>query len=194
MAKYIFPQEGFLEHQEENLDLWTQLLWGRWTSMYELPQVHPDWVCCKSKLSLRMTMLWDSTTDEHICRAAMGREHREQICGHSGPKETVGPTEKHRSTHYTSRTVCQWEFPVRLRELKPGLCDNIEGEMGWGVGGRFKREENARLLWLDSCGMAEPTQCCKQTILLHKIIKNKNKLNKKSIITSPRYTVLLTTV
>ena len=29
-----------------------------------------------------------------------------------------------------------WEFAVRLRELKPGLCNNIKG---WeAVGGRFK--------------------------------------------------------
>ena len=26
----------------------------------------------------------------------------------------------------------QWEFPVWLRELKPGLCNNLEG---WGEAG-----------------------------------------------------------
>ena len=27
-----------------------------------------------------------------------------------------------------------------IRELKLVLCDNVEGEMGWEVGERFKRE------------------------------------------------------
>ena len=37
----------------------------------------------------------------------------------------------------------QWEFAVCLRELKQGLCINLEG---WG--GRFKREETYVHLWL----------------------------------------------
>ena len=34
------------------------------------------------------------------------------------------------------KTDSQWEFAVWLRELKPGLCDNLEG---WEMGGRLKR-------------------------------------------------------
>ena len=34
----------------------------------------------------------------------------------------------------------QWEFAVLLRELKPGLCDNLEGWDGEGRGGMFKWE------------------------------------------------------
>ena len=32
------------------------------------------------------------------------------------------------------KTASQWEFPVWLRELKQGLCDNLEGWGGEGVG------------------------------------------------------------
>ena len=34
----------------------------------------------------------------------------------------------------------QWEFAVWLRELKQGLCDNLEGWDGREMGGRFGRE------------------------------------------------------
>ena len=34
----------------------------------------------------------------------------------------------------------QWEFVVCLRELKQGLCINLDSEMGREVGGRFIRE------------------------------------------------------
>ena len=34
----------------------------------------------------------------------------------------------------------QWEFVVCLRELKQGLCINLEGWMGKEIGGRFRRE------------------------------------------------------
>ena len=34
----------------------------------------------------------------------------------------------------------QWEFAVLLRELKPGLYDNLEGWDGEGRGGMFKWE------------------------------------------------------
>ena len=35
-----------------------------------------------------------------------------------------------------------------IRELKLVLCDNLEGGMGWEVGGRFKREGTCVYLWL----------------------------------------------
>ena len=41
-------------------------------------------------------------------------------------------------------TICtidsQWEFAICLRELKQGLCINLERWDGWEMGGRFKRE------------------------------------------------------
>ena len=41
-------------------------------------------------------------------------------------------------------TMCkigsQWGFAAWLRKLKQGLCSNLEGWGGDGVGGRFKRE------------------------------------------------------
>ena len=48
-------------------------------------------------------------------------------------------------------TICkidtQWEFAVCLRELKQGLCINLEGWDGEGDG-RFKREGIYVYLWL----------------------------------------------
>ena len=35
----------------------------------------------------------------------------------------------------------QWEFAVILRELKPGLCDNLEG---WDEVGRGKEVQEGR--------------------------------------------------
>ena len=47
-------------------------------------------------------------------------------------------------------TICkinsQWEFAVWLRKLRQGLCVNLEGWDGEGMGGRFRRE--GRYLWL----------------------------------------------
>ena len=41
-------------------------------------------------------------------------------------------------------TICkldsQWDFAVRLRELKLGLFNNLVGGMWRQVGGRFKKE------------------------------------------------------
>ena len=49
--------------------------------------------------------------------------HREQTYGHG------------ESNMETYITICkidtQWEFDVRLRELKPGLCINLEGTTEW---------------------------------------------------------------
>ena len=42
----------------------------------------------------------------------------------------------------------QWEFAVWLRDLKQGLCINLEGWNGEGDGGRFKREGIYVYLWL----------------------------------------------
>jgi len=50
------------------------------------------------------------------------------------------------------------------------LCDNIEGGMGWEVGGKFRREGTYVYLWLihvDVC--QKPTQYCKAIFLQLKI-------------------------
>ena len=56
------------------------------------------------------------------------------------------------STTETRITICkidsQWEFPVRLRELKPGLSNNLEGWDGEGGGKDVQVEETEVNLWL----------------------------------------------
>ena len=46
------------------------------------------------------------------------------------------------------KTDSQWEFAVWFRKLKQGLCINLEGWDGKGMGGRFKREGMYVYLWL----------------------------------------------
>ena len=57
-----------------------------------------------------------------------------------------------RSNMETYITICktdsQQEFAVCLRQLKQGLCINLEGGMGREVGGRFKRDRIYVYLWL----------------------------------------------
>ena len=56
--------------------------------------------------------------------------------------------------------------------------DNLEGDLGWGVGGRFKRERTWVLLWLIHVGeWQKPTQYCKAVIFHLKI----NTLKKKNL-------------
>ena len=62
------------------------------------------------------------------------------------------------------------------RELKPVLCDNLEGwdgigvGMGWKVGGRFKRKGTYVYLWLVHVDVwQKPTQYYKAIILQLKI-------------------------
>ena len=42
----------------------------------------------------------------------------------------------------------QWEFALCLRELKQGLCINLEGWDGKEMGGSFQREGTYVYLWL----------------------------------------------
>ena len=58
----------------------------------------------------------------------------------------------------------RWEFAVWLRELKPGLCDNLEE---WDrVGERFEREETYMYLCLIHADVwQKPVQYCKAIIL-----------------------------
>ena len=71
--------------------------------------------------------------------------HREQTYGHGemgGEGEMYG--ESNMETYITMCKIdSRREFAVCLRELKQGLCINLEG---WG--GRFKREETYVHLWL----------------------------------------------
>ena len=76
--------------------------------------------------------------------------HGEYTYGHGergGEGEMYG-----KSNAETYITMCkidsQWEFAVCLRELKQGLCINLEGSMGREMGERFKREEIYAYLWL----------------------------------------------
>ena len=61
-----------------------------------------------------------------------------------GGEEGEGGMDRH-SNMETYITICkidsQWEFAVRLRELKPGLCNNLE-EVGWG--GRWEGGSKGR--------------------------------------------------
>ena len=68
--------------------------------------------------------------------------HREQSYGRGergGEGEMYGE-----SNTETYITICkidgQWEFAVCLRELKQGLCINLEGQGTDGDGREFKRE------------------------------------------------------
>ena len=67
-------------------------------------------------------------------------------------------------------TICkidsQWEFAVCLRELNPGLCNNLEGWDGEKVGERLKREGTyvyLRLMHVYVC--QKSAQFCKSIIL-----------------------------
>ena len=57
-----------------------------------------------------------------------------------------------KSNMETYITICkintQQEFILLLRKLKLGLCINLEGWDGEGVGGRFKTEGIYVYLWL----------------------------------------------
>ena len=54
------------------------------------------------------------------------------------------------------KTDSQWEDSAEHRELSSVLCDNLEGWMGDGLGGRFKREGNICILTAESrCCMAK---------------------------------------
>ena len=62
----------------------------------------------------------------------------------------------------------QWEFAVWLRELKQGLCNNLEGwdgETGGKTGGKLKREGTYVYLWLISVNVwQKTTKFCKAII------------------------------
>ena len=52
-------------------------------------------------------------------------------------------------------TICkidsQWDLAIWLRELKPGLCDNLEGWDGEGHEGGFQEGRDMGVPMADSC-------------------------------------------
>ena len=67
------------------------------------------------------------------------------------------------------KTDSQWEYAVCLRELKQGLCINLEGWIGKEMGGRFTREgTSVHLIHVDV--WQKTTKFCKSIILQ---LKNK---------------------
>ena len=67
--------------------------------------------------------------------------HREQTYGHGGERGGVGEMygDSNMGTYMTIRKIdSQWEFAVCLRDLKQGLCINLEGYDGgrWEGGSR----------------------------------------------------------
>ena len=78
---------------------------------------------------------------------------REQTYGHGergGESEMYG--ERNMETYVT---ICkidgQWEFAVCLRELKQGLCINLEGWNGEGDGREVQEGEDICIAMADSC-------------------------------------------
>ena len=91
-------------------------------------------------------------TDESICKAAMEKQ-REQTYEHGergGEGEMYG-----QSNMETHITICkidsQWEFAVSLRELKQGLCINLERWDGEGDGKEVQEGRDICTLMVDSC-------------------------------------------
>ena len=57
-------------------------------------------------------------------------------------------------------------FNFTINNLKIKLSDNLEGWMGWAVGGKFKRGMTYVSLWLIHVVVwQKPTQTCKAIIL-----------------------------
>ena len=60
-----------------------------------------------------------------------------------------------KSNMETYNTICkidsQWEFAVCLRELKQGLCINLEGWDGEGDGREFQKGGDICIPMADSC-------------------------------------------
>ena len=49
------------------------------------------------------------------------------------------------------KTDTQWEFAAWLRELKLGLCDNLEGGEGLGGGRKFQEGGDICIPMADTC-------------------------------------------
>ena len=70
-----------------------------------------------------MVLMNPSTGQQWTCR------HREQTFGHSRGERRQDDLGKEHGNMYI--TICkvesQWEFTIQHRELKPVLCENLEG-------------------------------------------------------------------
>ena len=58
----------------------------------------------------------------------------------------------------------QWEFMIWCEELKPLLCDNLEGWAGVGGGREFQDGGDICIPMGDSCVCHKPAQYCKAII------------------------------
>ena len=80
--------------------------------------------------------------------------HREHIYGHEGGEKGEGEMYGE-SNMETYIAICkinsQWEFVVCLRELKQGLCINLEGWNGEGDGREVQEGEDICIAMADSC-------------------------------------------
>ena len=90
--------------------------------------------------------------------------------GEEGESETYGE-----SNMETYNTICkidsQWKFTVWLRELKQGLCNNLEGSDGEGDGREVQEGGDIVHLWLIIVDVwQKTTKFCKVIILQ---LKNK---------------------
>ena len=82
-----------------------------------------------------------------------GETDREQTYGQG---ERGGESEMYGESNIeTYINICkidsQWEFPVCLRELKQGLCINLEGWNGEGDGREVQEGEDICIAMADSC-------------------------------------------
>ena len=81
------------------------------------------------------------------------RRHREQMCRHSWESTGWGQWTEQHVNRYTA--ICEIDsqrgFALRLGELKPRLCDNLEGWDGLGGGREAKERGGICMPTTDSC-------------------------------------------
>ena len=108
--------------------------------------------------------------------------HREQTGEHSvGRRGWDGSREQHGNIHMTvCRIDSRWEFAVWLRELKPGLCDNLEEWDGVGGGKEIQEGGDRCIPMADSCWCVAETNTYYEAIVLQLKI-NKLKTRKEKI-------------
>ena len=72
----------------------------------------------------------------------------------------------------------QWEFAMWFRELKPGLCNNLEGWDGEGDEREGQEGGDIRILMADSCWcLAETNTILQRNYPLIKTLKHGKKIN-----------------
>ena len=110
--------------------------------------------------------------DKHLWASVFHQQNDNR----SLPQDEWG--ERHGSINTTiCKTDNQWKFAVWLRELKLGLCNNLERWEGVGGGREVQEEGNLWLIHVDV--WQKPTQYCKAVILLLKISKWQELIHKK---------------